>query len=122
MLGGPGGSELPLVEAPEAPDRRASRRSRADQLKRSVGLVDVDPARLDVQLRPRLDVRLVLHVQVEGGTDVDLAGLLGLDLEIFALEDDLLLGVDFNVPLAALDEELLVLHVEGEGAFAALVG
>src|SRR6266446_10162445 len=68
-------------------------------------LVDVHPAGLDVQLRPRLDARLVRHVQVERRPDVDLTRLLRLDLQILAFQNDLLRGVDLDVPFLRLDQE-----------------
>src|SRR6202171_665899 len=86
------------------------------------GLIDVHAAGFDVELRPRFDVRLVLHVQVEVRADVDLARLLRLDLEILAFEDDLVRGVDLDVAFLRLDEELLVLHVEGHRPLPGLVG
>src|ERR1041384_5055306 len=66
--------------------------------------VDVHAVSFDVQLRVGLDVGLLFHRQIERAADVDLAGLLGLDLEVFALEDDLLLGVNLDVAFLGLDE------------------
>src|SRR5882762_11758542 len=86
------------------------------------GLVDVDARRFEVELGTSLDAGLVLHVQVEGGADVDLARLLRLHLEVFAVEHDLLLRVDLDVSFLRLDQKLLVLHVEGERPLPAFVG
>src|SRR5437764_228567 len=82
----------------------------------------IHAAGLDVELRPSLDVRLVGDVEIERRPDLDLPRLLRLDLQILALEHDLLLRVDLHVAFLRLDQELLVRHVEGDRPVPALVG